>query len=177
MWVLENGLTDVVAGLRYFNVFGPNEYHKGDMASVVFRSFPQAQREGRIRLFESHRQGISHGEQARDFVYIEEAIAMTLFVLENRSANGFFNIGTGRAHTFNDLARGLFDGLGREPVIEYFPMPEALRDRYQYFTQADMSRLHAAGYPHQKDRFHELVARYVCNYLVPGYLRLQEVSS
>lgn len=176
MWVLENGLTDKVAGLRYFNVFGPNEYHKGVMASVVFRSYPQAQREGRLRLFESHRPDIAHGEQARDFVYITDAVAMTLFVLNNRSANGFFNIGSGRAHTFNELAHALFDGLGRKPLIEYFPMPEELRNRYQYFTQADMGRLYAAGYPRQKDRFHNHVVQYVSRYLVPGCLRLQEVT-
>lgn len=176
LWVLENGLAGSVAGMRYFNVFGPNEYHKGAMASVVFRSFPQAQRDGRLRLFESHRQGIGHGEQARDFVYIDEAVAMTLFLLDHPDANGFFNIGTGIPHTFNDLARAVFDGLGREPVIEYFPMPEELRERYQYFTKADMSRLREAGYPRQEDWFHDHVARYVRDYLVPGCLRLQEVA-
>jgi ADP-L-glycero-D-manno-heptose 6-epimerase len=174
LWVLENDLADRVAGLRYFNVFGPNEYHKGAMASVVFRSFPQARREGRLRLFESHRQQVAHGEQARDFVYIDEAADMTLFVLGTPAANGIFNIGTGRAHTFNELARGVFDGLGQQPRIEYFPMPEELRDRYQYFTQADMTRLRTAGYPDQQDRFREHVSRYVRDYLLPGCRRLQE---
>jgi ADP-L-glycero-D-manno-heptose 6-epimerase len=174
LWVLENDLAGRVAGLRYFNVFGPNEYHKGAMASVVFRSFPQARREGRLRLFESHRQQVAHGEQARDFVYIDEAADMTLFVLGTPAANGIFNIGTGRAHTFNELARGVFDGLGQQPRIEYFPMPEELRDRYQYFTQADMTRLRTAGYPDQQDRFREHVSRYVRDYLLPGCRRLQE---
>ncbi|MCX8042965.1 MAG: ADP-glyceromanno-heptose 6-epimerase [Desulfobacterota bacterium] len=177
MWALENNVIHKVAGLRYFNVFGPNEYHKGMMASVIFRSFPQAHHDGRLRLFESHRPDVAHGEQARDFVYIEDAVAMTLFILDHATANGFFNIGTGRAHTFNELAHGVFEGLGKKPVIEYFPMPEELRSRYQYFTQADMRRLQAAGFPRLEDRFHEQVVRYVSRYLTPGYLRLQEVET
>jgi len=175
MWVLENGLADKVAGLRYFNVFGPNEYHKGKMASVVFHSVPQVQKTGKIRLFESHVPDCGHGEQARDFIYIDEVIDATLFALNNDKANGIFNVGTGRAHTFNDLARGVFDGLGKSPVIEYFPMPEELQGRYQYFTKADMQRLHAAGYAEQPDRFREFVARYVRDYLVPGGRHLTEL--
>ncbi len=176
MWVLENGYQDKVAGLRYFNVFGPNEYHKGEMASVVFRAFPLASAEGRIRLFESHRPGIDHGEQARDFIYIDEAVAITLFFLNNPPANGIYNTGTGRAHSFNELAQGLFEGLDKPPVIEYFPMPEELRERYQYFTQADISRLQRAGYPPSQDRFKECVVGYVRDYLLPGCLRLQSIS-
>ena len=174
MWVLENGLAGRVAGLRYFNVFGPNEYHKAEMASVVFRAFPQAAREGKVRLFESHRAGVAHGEQARDFIYIDEAVDITLFVLDDGTANGIFNAGTGRAHTFNDLACGIFDGLETRPLIEYFPMPEDLRDRYQYFTRADMSRLHSAGYPGSEDRFRTCVARYVRDYLLPGRRHLAD---
>ena len=168
MWVLQNNLQNHVAGLRYFNVFGPNEYHKGTMASVIFRTLPQALNEGKIRLFESHRSDIAHGEQARDFIYIDEIIDITRFVLQNPQANGIFNAGTGRAHTFNDLAHGIFDGLDKKPAIEYFPMPEELRGRYQYFTCADMSRLQQAGYAPAPDRFQEFVARYVSDYLVPG---------
>jgi len=174
LWVLENGLAGQVAGLRYFNVFGPNEYHKEAMASVVFRSFPRAQQEGKIRLFDSHRPDVAHGEQARDFIYIEEANDMTLFVLDSPGVNGIFNVGTGRAHTFNELAAGLFAGLGKKPSIEYFPMPAELRQRYQYFTRADMSRMRKAGFPEQKDRFQEQVAAYVRDYLAPGCLRLQD---
>ncbi len=168
MWVLQNNHQNHIAGLRYFNVFGPNEYHKGAMASVVFRSFPQALSDGRVRLFESHRSDVAHGEQARDFIYIDEIIDITRFVLQNRQANGIFNAGTGRAHTFNELAHGIFDGLVKKPVIEYFPMPEELQGRYQYFTRADMSRLHQAGYTPTPDRFQEFVARYVRDYLAPG---------
>lgn len=176
MWVLENGLIDKVAGIRYFNVFGPNEYHKGKMASVVFHTCPQAAAGGMIRLFESHRKDVKHGEQSRDFIYVDEAVDMTLFLLENEKACGIFNAGTGRAHTFNALAEGVFDGLGREPVIRYFPMPEELRDRYQYFTQADMARIRKAGYPEQPDRFKEHVANYVKKYLLPGNCRITEVA-
>jgi ADP-L-glycero-D-manno-heptose 6-epimerase len=176
MWVLENGLKDRVAGLRYFNVFGPNEYHKGPMASVVYRSFPQAAKEGKVRLFESHRPEVTHGEQARDFVYIDEAVDITLFLLNHPMANGIFNAGTGHAHTFNELAYALFEGLEKHPVIEYFPMPEDLRARYQYFTQADMTRIHKSGYPEQEDRFKEYVVHYVKNYLVPGDSYLIDTS-
>jgi len=176
MWVLENGLVDRVAGIRYFNVFGPNEYHKGKMASVVFHTCPQAVAGGMIRLFESHRKGVKHGEQARDFIYVDEAVDMTLFLLSHEQACGIFNAGTGRAHTFNDLAEAVFSGLGREPVIHYFPMPEELRDRYQYFTRADMTRLRKAGYPEQPDRFKDYVAGYVKKYLVPGNRHITEVA-
>jgi len=168
MWVLENGLQSRVAGLRYFNVFGPNEYHKGRMASVVCRVFPQALRQGRVQLFESHRQEVAHGEQARDFVYIDEAVAMTLFVLAEHQANGIFNAGTGRAHTFNQLAKALFEGLGTPANIDYIPMPEDLRGRYQYYTCAEMTRLRAAGFPAGEDRFRQHVVRYVREYLKPG---------
>ncbi len=176
MWVLENGLVDKVAGLRYFNVFGPNEYHKERMASVVFHAYPQARENGKVRLFESHRPDVKHGEQSRDFIYIDEITDITLFVLNNRSANGIFNAGTGRAHSFNELAYGVFDGLDMEPVIEYFPMPEDLRERYQYYTCAEMTRLQQAGYPQQEDRFRQYVARYVRDYIKPGYLHMAEVD-
>jgi len=176
MWVLENGLQSRVAGLRYFNVFGPNEYHKGRMASVVCRVFPQALQQGRVQLFESHRPDVAHGEQARDFVYIDEAVAMTLFVLAEHKANGIFNAGTGRAHTFNQLAEALFEGLGTAAHIEYIPMPDDLRGRYQYFTCADMARLRAAGFPARPDRFREYVARYVREYLKPGQRCLAAIS-
>jgi len=176
MWVLNNGLVDKVAGLRYFNVFGPNEYHKGKMASVVFHTCPQALETGTVKLFESHRENVKHGEQARDFIYIDEAVDITLFLLKNETACGIFNAGTGRAHTFNDLVNGVFNGLGKEPVIRYFPMPEELRERYQYFTLADMTRLKKAGYKEPEDRFKKYVTAYVKKYLVPGILNLTEVS-
>ncbi len=176
MWVLENGLAGKVAGLRFFNVFGPNEYHKAKMASVLFHIFPQAVKDGKVRLFKSHRSDIPDGDQARDFVYIDEAVDISLFLLNNPEVNGIFNAGTGMAHSFKELAHGLFEGLGKSPVIEYFPMPEELRERYQYYTRADMSRIRNAGYPVKEDRFKENVACYVKKYLLPGNLYLTERS-
>lgn len=175
MWVLENGLIDQVAGLRFFNVFGPNEYHKGAMASVIFRAFPLALKEGKVRLFESYRNGIAHGEQARDFIYIDEVLDALFFVAETHSVNGIFNVGTGRAHTFNDLAKALLTAAGKPLTVEYFPMPEEIRSRYQYHTQADMTRLGKAGYAPPKDRFFEYVQRYVTEYLMPGLRYFSEV--
>lgn len=176
MWVLEHGLINEVAGLRFFNVFGPNEYHKNTMASVIFRAFPIAVKDGKVRLFESHRPDYKHGEQERDFIYIDEVIDATLFVAQNHKANGIFNVGTGKAHTFNELATALLTALDKPVVIEYFPMPEELRARYQYHTQADMGRLHNAGFPAQPDRFSEFVTRYVQKYLLPGYKYITEVE-
>jgi len=174
MWVIENGLVDKVAGLRFFNVFGPNEYHKGSMASVIFRVFPNALTTGAISLFESHRPEVAHGEQSRDFVYIDEINDIVLFVLNNPNINGIFNAGTGYAHTFNELAQSMFEALGKPKNIEYFPMPEALRKRYQYFTRADMTRLLNAGYQQNADRFQENVVKYVKQYLVSQYRYLTQ---
>ncbi len=174
MWVIENGLYDRVAGMRYFNVFGPNEYHKDAMASVIFRAFPTARLEGKVRLFESHKADVPHGEQKRDFIYIDEALAATHFLMEHRRVHGIFNVGTGQAHSFNELAKGIFDGLGVAGLIEYFAMPEEIRDRYQYFTAADMSRLISAGLTPFPDRFREHVAAYVRDFLLPGYRRWQD---
>jgi ADP-L-glycero-D-manno-heptose 6-epimerase len=171
--VVRNRWHEQVCGLRFFNVFGPNEYHKGPMASVVYRAFPLASSEGRVRLFESHRAGIAHGEQQRDFVYIGDALAVVDYLLANPKVNGIFNVGSGVAHSFNDLARGIFKGLGIAGKIEYFPMPEEIRNRYQYYTVAEMSRLAAAGYKVPADRLEQQVAEYVGDYLVPGQKRWQ----
>lgn len=175
MWVIENRLSCDVAGIRYFNVFGPNEYHKADMASVVFRAFPQAMHEGRIRLFASDRQGVKDGEQARDFIYIEQAVDITLFLLDHPDVNGIFNAGTAVAHTFKALAEHLFEGIGKPPVIEYFQMPRELAGKYQYYTKADMDRLIEKGYRQPEDRFRENVIKYVREYLMPGYRRMTAV--
>ncbi|MCB1194602.1 ADP-glyceromanno-heptose 6-epimerase [bacterium] len=168
MWILENGLIDSVAGLRFFNVFGPNEYHKGAMASVIFRSLKKAKREGVVRLFESHRGDYGHGEQKRDFIYVDEVLDAVYFVMEHKNANGIFNVGTGKAHTFNELAEALLTGLKKPINIEYFPMPEDIRSRYQYFTEADMSRLQNAGYTLPGDTFAQNVQKYVRKYLIPA---------
>src|SRR5258708_11794712 len=140
------GFLNRIAGLKYFNVFGPNEDHKGDMRSLVHKSFAQVQNENLIRLFKSYRKDFKDGEQKRDFLYVKDAVAMTLHLAANKKAGGLFNTGSGEARTWIALANSVFSALGKKPKIEFIEMPEAIRDKYQYFTQADISRLQAAGY-------------------------------
>jgi len=162
------GWLDRIVGLKYFNVFGPNEYHKGDMRSVVCKSYTEVLNTGVIQLFKSYRQQYRDGEQRRDFLYVKDAVAMTLHLAANRAANGIFNIGSGEARMWNDLACSVFVALGREPRIGYIEMPESIRDKYQYFTQADISKLRAAGYDRPITSLEDAVRDYVVNYLVPG---------
>jgi ADP-L-glycero-D-manno-heptose 6-epimerase len=162
------GWLNRIVGLKYFNVFGPDENHKGDMRSVVCKSYSDILKSGVIRLFKSYRPEYRDGGQRRDFLYVKDAVAMTLHLAENAGANGIFNIGSGEARTWNDLALGVFAALGREPRIEYIDMPEAIRDKYQYFTQANIGRLRAAGYQRPITSLEDAVRDYVVNYLVPG---------
>jgi ADP-L-glycero-D-manno-heptose 6-epimerase len=162
------GWLEKIVALKYFNVFGPNEDHKGDMRSVVNKSFAQVMQTGVIRLFKSYRPDYADGEQKRDFLYVKDAVRMTVHLAENRHAAGIFNIGSGEAHTWNELARALFGALGREPRIEYVEMPEAIRDKYQYFTQAKIEKLRAAGYTQPITPLAEAVRDYVQNYLAAG---------
>ena len=162
------GWLDRVVGLKYFNVFGPNENHKADMRSLVCKSYGEALRTGVIHLFKSYRPEYRDGEQKRDFLYVKDAAAMTLHLAATPSANGIFNIGSGTARTWNDLARAVFAALGREPHIEYIDMPEVIREKYQYFTQADITKLRAAGYNRPVTSLEDAVLDYVVNYLVPG---------
>jgi ADP-L-glycero-D-manno-heptose 6-epimerase len=158
-----------IVGLKYFNVFGPNEDHKGDMRSVVNKAFGQIAETGRVRLFKSYRPDIRDGEQRRDFLYVKDAVDMTLHFAEGGwGAGGLFNIGSGEAHTWLDLVRAVFAALGREPDVEFIEMPPALRDKYQYFTRADISKLRANGYSRPVTPLAEAVGDYVRNYLVPG---------
>jgi ADP-L-glycero-D-manno-heptose 6-epimerase len=173
-WVIDEGLTDKVAGLRFFNVFGPNEYHKDTMASIIFRAFPQAAAEGKVRLFESHRPDYAHGEQLRDFVYIKDVVQVMLWLVKHREATGIINVGTGQARSFNDLANALMAALDKPPCIEYFPMPEGVRERYQYFTEADLSTLRDLGFQQPYTSLEAAVDDYVRRYLRPGFLRLAE---
>ena len=161
------GFLDRIAGLKYFNVFGPNEDHKGDMRSLVHKSFGQVRETGAIRLFKSHRSDYRDGEQKRDFLYVKDAVAMTLHLAATPKANGLFNIGSGRARTWNDLANAVFAALKRKPNIQFIEMPEAIRDKYQYFTQANLARLRAAGYTAPVTSLEDAVTDYVRNYLVP----------
>jgi ADP-L-glycero-D-manno-heptose 6-epimerase len=162
------GWLDRIVGLKYFNIFGPNENHKGDMRSLVCKSYAQALKTGVIQLFKSYRPEYRDGEQRRDFLYVKDAVAMTLYLAANPTANGIFNIGAGVARTWNELARAVFAALGREPRIEYIDMPVSIRDKYQYFTQADIGKLRAAGYGQPITSLEDAVRDYVVNYLVPG---------
>ena len=162
-----NGWLARIAGLKYFNVYGPNEEHKGDMRSLVHKAFGQVRETGQIRLFNSHRDDYGHGEQKRDFLYVKDAVDMTLHVAASGS-NGLFNVGSGRANTWNDLAKAVFAALGKPEKIEYFDMPEEIREKYQYFTQADIMRLRAAGYTRDVIPLTDAVGDYVRNYLVTG---------
>jgi ADP-L-glycero-D-manno-heptose 6-epimerase len=157
-----------IAGIKFFNVFGPNEYHKGDMMSVVCKAHRQVRDTGRLTLFKSYRPQWGDGGQQRDFVYVKDCTAVLAWLLEHPEANGLFNLGTGTARSWNDLAHAVFAAMGREPDIEYVPMPESLRDRYQYFTEARMDRLRATGCPVPATSLEDAVRDYVVHYLAPG---------
>jgi len=163
---IRNGWTDKIVGLRFFNVFGPNEYHKGRGASVIWHSYQQIQETDKIQLFESHRDGIGHGDQKRDFVYVKDIVDVMLWLINQSTVCGIFNVGTGQARTFNDLAKAIFAALGKTPNISYVPTPANIRDHYQYFTEADISRLRAAGYTQAFRSLDVAVADYVQGYLV-----------
>lgn len=153
-------------GLKFFNVYGPNEYHKGRMASVIFHTYHQIRRTGAMQLFRSHRPDFADGQQSRDFVYVKDVLRVCQFLYDNRVPNGLYNLGTGKARSFYDLAANTFLAMGLQPNISYIDMPEDIRDTYQYFTQAEMRKLHGAGYGHD---FHSLeagIADYVGNYLL-----------
>src|SRR5271167_765215 len=153
------------AGLKFFNVFGPNEYHKGEMMSLVAKHFDEAKAETPIRLFKSHRAGIADGEQKRDFIYVDDAVAVVRWLLATPAVSGIFNVGTGQARSFRDLVTATFAALGREPKIEYIDMPASIRDAYQYFTQAETANLRRAGFTADFASVEEGVKRYVGGYL------------
>ena len=167
-YALRRGWLKQIAGLKYFNVFGPNEYHKGAMRSVINKAYPDVRDKGTIRLFKSYRKEYADGEQKRDFIYIKDALEMTLFFFEKSSINGIFNIGTGIARSWNDIARSLFAAAGKKPAIEYIPMPEAIKDNYQYLTCADLTKLRKAGCQHQCMNLEKAIEDYMKNYLSKG---------
>jgi ADP-L-glycero-D-manno-heptose 6-epimerase len=160
------GLLEQVIGLKLFNVFGPNEYHKGEMASVVFKAFHQILEKGRVSLFRSYRGDYADGEQLRDFIYVKDCIDVMWWLLNHREVSGLFNLGTGRARTWNSLIRAVFTAVDRPPQIDYIPMPEPLRESYQYHTQASMERLERTGCPLKFQSIEESVHDYVVNYLL-----------
>lgn len=163
----EEFLQDIV-GIKYFNVFGPNEYHKGDMRSLVCKAYDQIRSTGGIRLFKSHRPDYADGCQMRDFIYVKDAVNMTLHLAEAEAVGGLFNIGSGVARTWVDLANSLFAALGLPPQITFIDMPENIRDQYQYHTCADISKLRETGYDAPTTTLEEAVRDYAVNYLVPG---------
>jgi ADP-L-glycero-D-manno-heptose 6-epimerase len=154
------------AGLRFFNVYGPNEYHKGRMASVVFHKFNEAQGGAPARLFRSDRPGVADGEQKRDFVHVDDCVAVMLWLLDNPEVSGLFNVGSGQARSFLDLVNAMFAGMGRPPAIEFVDMPEDLRGKYQYFTEAPLGRLRAAGYDRPMTALEDGVGSYVRDFLM-----------
>ncbi|MHC4791480.1 MAG: ADP-glyceromanno-heptose 6-epimerase [Planctomycetota bacterium] len=172
LWARRAGLLKKIVGLKYFNVFGPNEYHKGDMRSFVVKAFEQINATGKVRLFKSYRPEFKDGEQMRDFIYVKDAVDMTLFFLDNPEIGGLFNIGAGKARTWNDLVKAVFAAMGRKPKIEYIEMPDSIRNQYQYFTQADITKLRKAGYTKQTPSLEDAIKDYVQNYLITSkYLR------
>ena len=154
------------AGLKFFNVYGPNEYHKGRMASMIFHGYNQIQSTGKVKLFKSHKPEFKDGQQLRDFIYVEDVAAVCYWLMENHIASGLYNLGTGKARTFEDLVKATFAAMGKAPAIEYIDMPEDIRDKYQYFTEADMTKLKEAGYTENFYSLEDGVGDYVKNYLL-----------
>ncbi len=168
LWAEGQGVLDRIVGLKYFNVFGPNEYHKEDMQSMVRKGFLQARDTNKIRLFKSYRKEYADGGQERDFLYIKDAVKMTLFFLDQQDAGGIFNVGAGRARNWNDLATTVFKAMDREPKIEYIEMPDSIRDQYQYHTSAEMKKIRDAGYTEPITSLEEGITDYIQNYLLPN---------
>ncbi|MFV0415342.1 MAG: ADP-glyceromanno-heptose 6-epimerase [Chthoniobacterales bacterium] len=156
-----------IVGVKYFNVFGPNEFHKAEMRSLVCKAFEQIQESGRLKLFKSHRPDFKDGEQMRDFVYVKDAVEMTLHLAETPAANGLFNIGSGLPRTWLDLGRAIFTALDRKPQIDFIDMPEQLRSQYQYYTEADMKKFLSTGFDKSLHSLEDAVSDYVKNYLLP----------
>lgn len=163
-----HGLLSRMVGLKFFNVYGPNEAHKGEMRSLVHKAYDQVCDTGAVKLFRSYRPEYKDGEQRRDFVYVKDVVNMTLHLATNASASGLYNIGSGEAHTWIELMSAMFAAMGREPKIEFIEMPLAMRDRYQYFTQADIGRLRSAGYTAAPTPLRDAIADYVQGYMQRG---------
>ena len=166
LWAKRNGAFDKIVGLKYFNVFGPNEYHKGDMRSVVHKAFEQVRDTGKVRLFKSLNPKYKDGEQLRDFIYIKDAVEMTLFFLDKPNTSGLFNIGSGKARTWNDLVTALFKAMNKPVKIEYIELPQHLQDKYQYFTEANIVKIKKAGFTTPTTSLEDGVADYVKSYLL-----------
>ena len=166
LWAIKQNIMNCIVGLKYFNVYGPNEYHKGDMRSVVHKAFEQIRDAGFVRLFKSKKPEYEDGEQMRDFIYVKDAVDMTLWFLKNKDKNGLYNVGSGKARTWNDLVVALFNALGKPVNINYIEMPKHLEQKYQYFTEAKIDKIKKAGYTKTLQTLEEGVTDYVKNYLL-----------
>jgi len=168
-WALQQGSAPPFwAGLKFFNVYGPNEYHKGRMASVIWHSFNQVKKDGRVKLFKSHRPDFKDGQQLRDFIYVKDVLKVCYWLMQNSPASGIYNLGTGKARAFEDLVKATFACLDMPAKIDFIDMPGDIRDKYQYFTEADMSKLQHAGYHEPFYSLEKGVTDYVRHYLAAG---------
>jgi ADP-L-glycero-D-manno-heptose 6-epimerase len=165
LWAQKAGLLNKIVGLKYFNVFGPNEYHKADMRSFPLKAYEQINATGKVQLFKSYKPQFADGGQQRDFIYVKDAVEMTLFFLDNPQISGIFNIGTAQPRTWNDLATAVFTAMSKKPNIEYVEMPLTIRNQYQYYTCADITKLRTAGYNKQTISLEDAINDYVRNYL------------
>lgn len=161
LWAYQKGYLNYIVGLKYFNVFGDREFHKGEMRSVALKAYEQIKKDGKVKLFKSYHPQFEDGGQLRDFIYVKDAVEATLFFLEKPEINGIFNIGTGKARSFKDLVSAVFSALGLTPKIEYVEMPETLRKQYQYFTQADIKKLRKAGYKQPMRELEKAIEEYI----------------
>lgn len=166
LWLHKMGMIEEVVGLKFFNVYGPNEYHKNDMRSVVHKAYEQIRDTGEVKLFKSYRDDYKNGEQVRDFIYVKDAVDMMLHFYEHRDKHGLYNIGTGNARTWIDLVTAVFTAMEKEVRIEYIDMPEEIRDKYQYHTEANINKLRSAGYEKDISSLEDGVNDYVKNYLL-----------
>ena len=171
LWLHKTGYNEEVVGLKYFNVYGPNESHKDDMRSVVHKSYGQIIENGSVKLFKSYKDDYKDGEQKRDFIYVKDAVDMTLHFYKNKDVNGLFNVGTGKARTWVDLVTSVFDAMGKPVNIEFIDMPDILKDKYQYFTEANSEKIKTAGYTKEISSLEDGITDYVKNYLmIESYL-------
>jgi ADP-L-glycero-D-manno-heptose 6-epimerase len=167
-WLILNNFESEVAGIKFFNVYGPNEYHKGEMASVVYKQFASVHGGSALKLFRSFKEGYKDGEQKRDFIYVKDCIKVLRFFQDNPDKNGIFNLGSGKARSWNDLAAALFSATKKKENIQYVDMPTELLGKYQYFTEANVGKLRASGYTEEFYSLERGVNDYVENYLIPG---------
>jgi ADP-L-glycero-D-manno-heptose 6-epimerase len=168
LWARQHGLLDQAVGLKYYNVFGPNEHHKGEMRSLVQKAFEQISSTGRLNLFKSHRPDYADGEQVRDFVYVKDAAAMTLHFLDNREAAGIYNVGGGSTASWNRLAEAVFNAMELPAAIDYIDMPESIRGTYQYHTCAETQKIRQSGYTASAIPLEDAIRDYIRNYLIPN---------